>query len=101
MKLSVAIVPNSRPAYVAEPVGGELGIEEICLEPVTAWKVLYYDDENSDMASSIPITIHAVLPGQYAVYYSDTDMWAIPELTSDKGLDSLLVYFQEQERKTG
>ncbi len=33
----------------------------------------------------------------YAVYYSETDVWSIPENTSDKGLESLFGYFQKKQ----
>lgn len=89
-------VPNSRPAYVAEPlVDGDRAVE-IILEPIVAWQISYASDEDNDMASATPVTIYASLPSRYAVYYSDTDMWSISEITSDKGLDSLLEYFNSR-----
>ena len=94
MKILVSIVSNSRPAYVAEPVTDGDKVTEIVLEPVTAWKVIYELDENSDVGSSVPITIN-MLTSTYAVYYSDTDMWSIPENTCGKGLNTLLEYFQK------
>ncbi len=68
----VAIVPNSRPAFVAEPVSDENKVVEIVLEPVVAWKIVYESDpsnEFNDIATGIPITIHSGLTRDYAVYY--------------------------------
>lgn len=94
MKFSKTVVPNSRPAYVAEPVADSDKTVEISLEPVVAWQVLYDADGNGDTASAIPVTIHT-LPSRYAVYFSDTDEWSVAEDTSNKGLDSLLEYFNQ------
>lgn len=97
MPYSVAIIENSMPAYIAEPVTDENNVAEIILEPIVAWKVIYESTESnefSDTATAIPVTIHAGLPSTYAVYYSDTEIWSIPEVTTSKGLDRLLEYFQ-------
>jgi hypothetical protein len=102
MKSLVAIVPNCRSAYVASPVSDGNKIVEIDLEPVVAWKIVYKEDapnEFSDIATGIPVTIHSGLPGDYAIYYSDTELWSVAEDTSGKGMDSLLKHFQERENR--
>ncbi len=101
-KWSVAIVPNNRPAYVAEPLEGESGVEDIVLEAIVAWQVIYDHSSDTEVASAVPVTIHSSLPSTYAVYYSDTHAWSEPEGTMGKGLDDLLVEFRSRhERSNG
>ena len=99
MKKLVSIIENTRPAYIAEPVPNEKGvIVEIWLEPIVAWKVSYDESDDSDSFAE-PITVQCGVPSEYAIYYSDSERWSIPEITSDKGLDKLLIYFSEKAKK--
>jgi len=91
------IVPNSRPAYVAQPNYDEDdNVYEMALEPIAAWKVVYeanLDDKNS---TAIPITTEMGLPKEYAIYYSDTDQWQIPHDSCGQGLDALCKHYKEE-----
>jgi len=98
MASRIAIVPNCQPAYVAEPLQNDAGqLDEVHLEPIVAWKVVYEaDDELSDTAMGIPVTVHGGVSEGYAIYFSDTKRWSIPEGSIGKGLDDLLKHFQER-----
>lgn len=97
---SVAIIPNSRPAYIASPVTDEDGsILEISLDPIVAWRVDYQKKDDS-MNVAIPITTDSILPGDYAIYFSDTKEWSVPEHCAGEGLQKLREHFEEErERK--
>jgi hypothetical protein len=93
MKEMVAIVPNHRPAYVAEPISGDNNeVTEIRLNPVVAWKVVYTESSEEDSSFASPITAES-LPSTYAIYYSDTESWIIPEDRMGDGLVELLEEF--------
>ncbi|EHR40043.1 hypothetical protein [Alishewanella jeotgali] len=100
MKKLVSIIENTRPAYTAEPVTNAKGvIVEILLESIVAWRVSYDESDDSDSSFAEPITIQCGLPSEYAIYYSDSERWSIPGITSDKGLDKLLIYFSQNAKK--
>ncbi len=96
---SVTIVPNNRPAYVAEPIEGENGIEDIVLEAIVAWQVFYDPASSSEVASAVPVTIHSGLSDEYVIYYSDTNIWSESEGAMGKGLEDLLEMFKGRQKR--
>jgi len=95
MNKLTTIVPNSRPAYVAEACTNEKNeIVEVSLSPIVAWRIEYESELNSENSSAIPITTDIGLPTNYAIYYSDTEQWNVPFETWGSGLSDLLAHFQ-------
>lgn len=100
MKNLTSIIANTRSAYVVTPVlDRKNAFVELNLEPVVAWKVTYdeYDASNDSDSFAEPITIQIGLPPKYAIYYSDSERWSIPEHTSGRGLDTLLIHFTKED----
>ncbi|NOY73949.1 MAG: hypothetical protein GXP14_16535 [Gammaproteobacteria bacterium] len=101
MKSSIVIIPNSRPAYVAESCADENNnVGEVVLMPITAWRVEYSTDSGNDDACATPITTELGLPSNYAIFYSDTNQWSVPFDTWGTGMDDLLKHFQDIEDKS-
>ncbi|MEY8240021.1 MAG: hypothetical protein RPT25_06725 [Cycloclasticus sp.] len=97
MDTLVTIIPNSSPAFIAQPNYDEDdNIYEIDLEHITAWKVIYVANVEDNNSSTIPITPELGLPEMYAIYYTDTQKWQIPHHRSGHGLDSLTEYFKDE-----
>lgn len=96
MKEMVVIVPNHRPAYVAEPIFEDNNaVTEIDLNPIVAWKVVYTERPEEDSSFALPITVES-LPSTYAIYYSDTETWVMPENCMGCGLAELLEAFNSK-----
>lgn len=98
MEQHVTVIPNTHPAYVAEPDFGEKGsdVKGVNLNPVIAWRIEYDVDQPADSSSTaIPITIDYGLPGYHAVYFSDSKRWSISDGESGSGLTALTEYFRE------
>lgn len=71
-------------------------VNEMDLEPIAAWKVIYHANLDDEISRAIPITTEVALPKEYAIYYSDNDQWRITHGICGQGLDALCKHYKEE-----
>ena len=96
------VIPNTRPLYVAGVSSNEEGYpEDICLEPVLAWKVITAKDVQGEEGYAVPIGCSGGgFSANYAIYDRETDTWIIPDTRGGTGLNELLDYYRGEYDKT-
>ena len=100
MNKLTTIVPNSRPAYVAEAITNENdSVDDVILIPIVAWQIESYSEKDNENLCAQPITTELGLPDNYAIYYSDTKVWSVPLDSWGSGLSDLIKHFQKLKDK--